>query len=97
MDENRLQSFERVIFEFAKPKTVVLTTPNGEYNVLFENMEADTMRHTDHRFEWSRTEFEAWAKRVAESNNYSVQFLPIGEEDEKVGAPSQMAIFKYGN
>jgi len=97
MDENRLKSFERVVFEFAKPKTVVLTTPNGEYNVLFENMEADTMRHTDHRFEWSRSEFETWARQVAESNNYSVQFLPIGEEDEKVGAPSQMAIFKYGN
>lgn len=97
LDENRLKSFERVVFECAKPKTVVLTTPNGEYNVLFENMEADTMRHTDHRFEWSRTEFETWAKKVAETNNYNVQFLPIGEEDEKVGAPSQMAIFKYGN
>ena len=97
MDENRLKSFERVVFECAKPKTVVLTTPNGEYNVLFENMEADTMRHTDHRFEWTRKEFETWAKQVATTNNYKVQFLPIGEEDEKVGAPSQMAIFEYGN
>jgi 3' terminal RNA ribose 2'-O-methyltransferase Hen1 len=97
MDENRLKSFERVVFEFAKPKTVVLTTPNEEYNVLFENMEAGTMRHTDHRFEWSRTEFETWAKQVAETNNYNVQFLPIGEEDKKVGVPSQMAIFEYGN
>lgn len=97
LDENRLKSFERVVFECAKPKTVILTTPNGEYNVLFENMEADTMRHTDHRFEWTRSEFEFWSKRVAEKNNYRVQFFPIGEEDEKVGAPSQMAIFKYGN
>ena len=97
MDENRLKSFERVVFEFAKPKTVILTTPNGEYNVFFENMEAGTMRHTDHRFEWSRTEFETWAKQVAETNNYNVQFLPIGEEDKKVGVPSQMAIFEYGN
>jgi|TARA_B110001450_G_C17636136_1_gene487253 3' terminal RNA ribose 2'-O-methyltransferase Hen1 len=97
LDENRLKSFERVVFEFAQPKTIVLTTPNGEYNVLFENMEADTMRHTDHRFEWSRNEFETWANKVAERNNYSVHFLPIGEEDKKVGAPSQMAIFEYGN
>ena len=97
MDENRLKSFERVVFECAKPKTVVLTTPNGEYNVLFENLETDTMRHTDHRFEWTRKEFETWAKQVATTNNYKVQFLPIGEEDEKVGAPSQMAIFEYGN
>ncbi len=97
LDENRLKSFERVVFESAKPKTVVLTTPNGEYNVLFENMEADTVRHTDHRFEWSRTEFETWANKVAEANNYNVQFLSIGEENEKVGSPSQMAIFEYGN
>jgi len=97
LDENRLKSFERVVFECAQPKTVVLTTPNAEYNVLFEKMEADTMRHTDHRFEWTRKEFETWANQVAKTNNYNVQFFPIGEEDEKVGAPSQMAIFKYGN
>ncbi|MCR9152496.1 MAG: 3' terminal RNA ribose 2'-O-methyltransferase Hen1 [Bacteroidetes bacterium] len=97
LDENRLKSFERVVFESAKPKTVVLTTPNGEYNVLFESMEAGTMRHTDHRFEWSRTEFETWGKRIAKNNNYKVQFFPIGEEDDKVGAPSQMAVFEYGN
>ena len=97
LDENRLKSFERVIFEFAKPKTVVLTTPNGEYNILYENMEENTMRHTDHRFEWTRKQFEKWADNVAKNNNYKVEFLPIGEEDSKVGAPSQMAIFTYGN
>ncbi len=97
MDENRLKSFERVVFEFAKPKNVILTTPNGEYNVMYENLDAGTMRHTDHRFEWTRQEFENWANQVAENNNYTVQFSPIGEEDEKVGAPSQMAIFEYGN
>ncbi len=94
LDENRLQSFERVVFECAQPKTVILTTPNSEYNVLFENMEANTMRHTDHRFEWTRKEFQDWANQVAKNNNYSVQFFPIGEEAENVGAPSQMAIFK---
>ena len=97
LDENRLQSFERVVFEFARPKTVVVTTPNAEYNELFENMEAGSMRHTDHRFEWTRLEFEDWAKKVAENNNYKVQFLPVGQEEEKVGAPSQMGIFTNGN
>jgi 3' terminal RNA ribose 2'-O-methyltransferase Hen1 len=97
LDENRLQSLERVVFECAKPKTVILTTPNSEYNELFENMEAGTMRHTDHRFEWTRKEFEDWAKRVAEKNNYKVEFLPVGQEEEKVGAPSQMGIFTNGN
>lgn len=97
MEPNRLPDFERVVFECAKPNTVVLTTPNSEYNVLFENMEADTMRHNDHRFEWSRTEFEIWATGVAERNNYKVEFFPVGEEAEGVGAPSQMGIFTHGD
>ena len=97
LDENRLLSFERVVFECAKPKTVIITTPNSEYNILYKDMAAGTMRHSDHRFEWTRKEFENWAKKVAEKNNYQVEILPIGNVDEKVGAPSQMGIFKYGN
>ncbi len=97
LDENRLKSFERVVFECAQPKHIILTTPNAEYNVKYENLTAGTMRHTDHRFEWSRQEFQDWANQVAQNNNYTVQFAPIGEVDEYVGAPSQMAIFKYGN
>ena len=93
LDESRLHSFERVIFEFAKPKTIVLTTPNSEYNVVFEDIEAGSMRHTDHRFEWTRKQFEHWATAVADRNDYKVEFLPVGEEIEKVGAPSQMGIF----
>ncbi|MCD9016642.1 3' terminal RNA ribose 2'-O-methyltransferase Hen1 [Parachryseolinea silvisoli] len=94
LDLNRLKAFERVVFEFAKPGTVVLTTPNREYNELFETMEAGTMRHTDHRFEWTRVEFETWATDVAKRNNYSVSFKPVGDVHERVGAPTQMAIFK---
>jgi 3' terminal RNA ribose 2'-O-methyltransferase Hen1 len=97
LDENRLESFERVVFEFAQPKTVVLTTPNADYNALFEKMAPGSMRHADHRFEWSRKRFEAWAKHVANKNNYNVEFLPVGLEEEKVGAPSQMGIFTYGD
>ena len=55
------------------------------------------MRHTDHRFEWTRKEFETWAKRVADENNYSVEFFPVGEEEKNIGAPSQMAVFKYAD
>jgi len=93
LDPNRLKAFERVVFEFAQPKTVVLTTPNREYNELFENMEAGQMRHADHRFEWTRNEFETWANQVAERNGYKVLIKPIGDVVEKVGAPSQMAVF----
>jgi 3' terminal RNA ribose 2'-O-methyltransferase Hen1 len=94
LDPNRLKAFERVVFEFAQPRTIVLTTPNREYNDLFETMEPGQMRHADHRFEWTRNEFESWANRVAERNGYKVVTKPIGEESEKAGAPSQMAVFQ---
>lgn len=93
LDAGRLASFERVLFEFAKPNTVIVTTPNVEYNVMFENLPAGKFRHKDHRFEWTREEFQTWAKRVAECFGYRVKFLPIGLEDLKVGAPTQMGVF----
>jgi 3' terminal RNA ribose 2'-O-methyltransferase Hen1 len=94
MDLARLAAFERVLFEFAKPQTIVLTTPNAEYNVKWESLPAGKMRHRDHRFEWSRAEFEAWAKGIAERFGHSVRFLPVGPEDAEVGAPTQMAVFE---
>ena len=87
-------AFEKVIFDNARPKTVIITTPNVEYNVLFEGLPAGKFRHSDHRFEWTRKEFEAWGNRVGKLYNYQVKYLPLGPVDEKVGAPSQMAIFK---
>lgn len=96
LDSSRMASFERVLFEFAKPNTVIITTPNVEYNVKFKNLPAGKFRHKDHRFEWTRSEFQAWAKRVAESFGYTVQFLPVGLEDAEVGAPTQMGVFSRG-
>ena len=95
LDPARLAAFERVLFEFAKPHTVVVTTPNVEYNVKFPTLLADTMRHSDHRFEWSRQEFQQWATHVGQRFGYSVSFAPIGPEDEHVGAPSQMGVFTH--
>ncbi len=94
LDEPRLEALERVVFEFAKPKTVLLTTPNGEYNIMYENLVGGLFRHNDHRFEWSRKEFKEWAFRVATTHGYDVTFENVGEEDKDVGAPSQMAIFR---
>ena len=94
MDLNRLKAFERVLFEFAKPKTVVLTTPNQEFNVMWETLDAEDMRHDDHRFEWTRQQFEDWSNTIGEKYNYQVEIFPIGDEVENIGAPSQMAIFR---
>ncbi|MCB9924934.1 MAG: 3' terminal RNA ribose 2'-O-methyltransferase Hen1 [Planctomycetaceae bacterium] len=96
LDPPRLSALERVVFEFARPQTIVLTTPNREYNVMWETLPAGNFRHPDHRFEWSRQEFQGWANRVAEQHGYSVRFLPVGPEDEEVGSPTQMGVFERG-
>ncbi len=93
LDPPRLHAFERVVFEFARPRTVVLTTPNAEYNVHFAGLEAGKLRHKDHRFEWTRAELEAWARTVAERHRYAVRFLGVGSDDPVTGPPTQMAIF----
>jgi 3' terminal RNA ribose 2'-O-methyltransferase Hen1 len=96
LDPPRLAAFERVLFEFARPRTVALTTPNVEYNVRFEWLPAGTFRHKDHRFEWTRAEFRVWAAGVAERFGYTVRLLPIGPEDPDVGAATQMGVFSLG-
>ncbi len=93
LDPARLSAFERVVFQHARPRTVVLTTPNREYNMMWETLPAGQMRHGDHRFEWTRAEFQSWASSVGRRFGYSVRFLSVGPEDAVVGAPSQMCIF----
>ena len=93
LDPPRLAAFERVVFEFAKPPTAIVTTPNAEYNVRFEQLPGGHFRHKDHRFEWTRQEFQGWASRVAERFGYRARFLPVGADDRDVGPPTQMAVF----
>jgi 3' terminal RNA ribose 2'-O-methyltransferase Hen1 len=93
MDIDRLATFERVLFDCARPQLVIVTTPNIEYNVNYPNLAAGKLRHVDHRFEWTRTEFENWGKTVQDNYSYSVEFRPIGDGDSAVGSPTQMAVF----
>ena len=106
LDISRLAAFERVLFEFAKPPLVVVTTPNKEYNANYGLQNTiDTMddtdglrqlrglRHDDHRFEWTRAEFRDWANKIADKFGYSAQFSEIGDVDETLGAPTQMGVF----
>ena len=94
IDPPRLSALEQSLFGFARPRLVVITTPNREYNALFEKMEAGAMRHSDHRFEWTREEFMTWCTGVAERNDYSYEISPLGPVDDTHGAPSQMAVFR---
>jgi len=93
LDPPRLHAFERVVFEFARPKTLVVTTPNAEYNVHFPALSAGKFRHKDHRFEWTRAEFQIWAGRIARDYRYEVTFAGIGNDDATTGSPTQMATF----
>ena len=93
LDPSRLDSFKGVLFSHAHPRTVVMTTPNAEYNVRFETLPAGQLRHRDHRFEWTRSEFGAWSEAAAATYGYRVDLSGIGDEDPEVGCPTQMAVF----
>lgn len=94
LDPPRLAAFERVLFEFARPQVIAITTPNADYNVMWETLAAGQFRHKDHRFEWTRAEFQAWGQGMAARFGYRVRFLPLGPEEEGIGAPSQMGVFE---
>lgn len=93
MDTSRLSAFERCIFEYACPKTVVLTTPNIEYNRKFENLSDGKFRHRDHRFEWTREEFKIWSSKICSEYMYNFEYHSIGDIDDNLGSPTQMAVF----
>jgi 3' terminal RNA ribose 2'-O-methyltransferase Hen1 len=93
LDPDRFPLVERVIFGEARPRIVVVTTPNAEYNVLFPNLSAGGLRHRDHRFEWSRAEFRGWAERISAAYGYCAEFSGIGAIDKAFGPPTQMVVF----
>ena len=94
LDPLRIPAFERVVFEFAAPGTVVVTTPNKEYNTQYEWLSEGSLRHNDHRFEWSREEFKRWTEHICETFGYTVERSGIGDADEEFGAPTQMGVFR---
>lgn len=96
IDPPRLPAFVRTVFGYARPAMVIITTPNVEYNVRFEAMPEGTMRHPDHRFEWTRAQFRSWSDTVAREHGYRVHYRPVGPEDADLGPPTQMAVFERG-
>nr|WP_206322178.1 3' terminal RNA ribose 2'-O-methyltransferase Hen1 [Streptomyces sp. HNM0575] len=94
VDPPRLPALEHAVFAVAAPRSVVVTTPNAEYNVRWESLPAGSVRHPDHRFEWDRKQFRAWAEEVAGRYGYGVEYRPVGDDDPEVGPPTQMAVFR---
>lgn len=93
LDPDRLPDLERSVFGHAHPGSVVVTTPNADHNVLYPHLAAGTMRHRDHRFEWSRSQFADWAEGVAATHGYAVELRPVGAQDPAHGSPTQLALF----
>jgi 3' terminal RNA ribose 2'-O-methyltransferase Hen1 len=96
VDLDRLPSLERTVFGDARPRTVVVTTPNEEFNVRYPTLHAGTMRHTDHRFEWTRAQGERWAARMCETYGYTFRAGAVGDVDPEVGPPTQLLVFTLG-
>lgn len=93
LDESRLGAMKKILFGITRPQRIILTTPNREYNILFEGLEQGRMRHSDHRFEWTRAEFREWCSAVCEEFGYSVSIEELGPVNDTHGAPSQLAVF----
>jgi 3' terminal RNA ribose 2'-O-methyltransferase Hen1 len=93
LDPHRLAALELSVFKYMRPGTVVVTTPNREYNALWPSLPAGRLRHRDHRFEWTRAEFGEWVQRIAAAHGYAVTLHPVGPEDPALGAPTQMGVF----
>src|SRR5258707_12360519 len=87
----RLGAFERALFGYARPPTVIVTTPNAEYNALLQGVPDGSFRHADHRFEWTRAQFAEWAARAAAHHGYRVELSGIGPENDRFGGPSHVA------
>jgi small RNA 2'-O-methyltransferase len=92
IDPARLSSMERTVFQGIRAPLVIVTTPNSEYNVLY-CLPYGRFRHPDHRFEWTRARFRAWACGVARRNGYEVALGAIGEPAPLLGSATQMATF----
>ena len=96
IDEARLDALAAAVFGHARPSTVVVTTPNVEFNARYQGLPEGKLRHHDHRFEWNRSQFAAWTAGVADRYRYQVELRGVGEPDPQLGPPTQMAIFRAG-
>jgi len=88
-DLNRL---ERALFADMRPRHIIVTTPNADYNPVL-GVPAHRFRHPDHHFEWSRDRFGQWAGGVAARGGYTVTRRDVAGAHPVLGGASQMALF----
>lgn len=93
VNPGELSGVERTVLARVRPRFLIVTTPNAEYNSLL-GLPPGAFRDPDHRFEWNRARFRQWCRRVAERHGYRVNFQGIGEQDPELGTPTQAALFR---
>lgn len=93
IDPGHLSRLEHAVFGQMRPRTVIITTPNAEFNSLL-GVPPHRFRHPDHRFEWPRARFRSWGRRVAAAWHYDVRFRDIAGAHPDLGGASQMAVFR---
>jgi len=93
----QLKCFPATVFGFFKPRIVIISTPNREFNVLFPTLKDGRFRHWDHKFEWTRDQFQPWCHDICKSYGYTVEFSGVGQTSDQtthhVGFCTQIAIF----
>ncbi|MEO6998560.1 MAG: 3' terminal RNA ribose 2'-O-methyltransferase Hen1 [Terracoccus sp.] len=94
LDLDRLPALEANVFAHARPRVVVVTTPNADHNVLYDRLTAGTLRHPDHRFEWGRVKFAEWAEAVGRRFGYAAELRSVGDVHPELGPPTQLALFR---
>lgn len=92
VEAGRLPRVERTVFQALRPRLVLITTPNSEYNPV-HGLPAGQRRHPGHRFEWTRVQFQTWCKGVTQRHRYGVRFADIGPPHPHLGSSTQMACF----
>ncbi|WIM41190.1 3' terminal RNA ribose 2'-O-methyltransferase Hen1 [Paenibacillus sp. PK4536] len=92
INEVRLPQVIHTLFTDYRPQTLIMTTPNREYNEVYQ-MGKDEIRHTDHRFEWTRAELEQYCTQWIQDRPYTFTLSGIGEKHEQYGQPTQMVVF----
>lgn len=82
------------LFGRLRPKYAIISTPNKDFNKLFDFKEGQ-MRHWDHKFEWTREEFVQKCSYVKDKYPYDFEVFGVGDAppDEDVGFCSQFALF----
>lgn len=96
LERPQLAAFVGVVFGFVMPQLALITTPNADYNVRLR-LERTERRHPDHRFEWTRRQFERWGRTVAKQHGYRFEAGAVGAGADGYGPPTQLGVFRRGH